>query len=128
MLGVYETVFLSLSLYSVTSKREKRELMAGLLGGAGDVAGSQNSVEIDSLARFAVEEHNKKQNALLEFGRVINAKQQVVAGTLYHITLEAKEGGNKKVYETKVWEKAWLNFKEVQEFKLVGDAPAESST
>jgi len=31
------------------------------LGGNRDVAGSQNSVEIDSLARFAVEEHNKKQ-------------------------------------------------------------------
>ncbi|TKY46629.1 Cysteine proteinase inhibitor [Spatholobus suberectus] len=97
------------------------------LGGPREVAGSQNSVEIDSLARFAVEEHNKKQNALLEFGRVINAKQQVVAGTLYTITLEAKDGGQKKVYEAKVWEKAWLNFKEVQEFKLVGDAPAESS-
>ncbi|XP_027342423.1 cysteine proteinase inhibitor-like [Abrus precatorius] len=97
------------------------------LGGARDVAGSQNSVEIDSIARFAVDDHNKKQNALLEFGRVISAKQQVVAGTMYHITLEAKDGGAKKVYETKVWEKAWLNFKEVQEFKLVGDAPAGSS-
>ncbi|XP_061365047.1 cysteine proteinase inhibitor-like [Gastrolobium bilobum] len=97
------------------------------LGGARDVAGSQNSLEIDNLARFAVEEHNKKANALLEFGRVISAKQQVVAGTLYHITLEAKDGANKKVYETKVWEKAWMNFKEVQEFKLVGDASSESS-
>ncbi|KAL2322316.1 hypothetical protein Fmac_026695 [Flemingia macrophylla] len=97
------------------------------LGGHRDVAGSQNSVEIDSLARFAVEDHNKKQNTLLEFGRVINAKQQVVSGTVYTITLEAKDGGQKKVYEAKVWEKAWLNFKEVQEFKLVGDAPAGSS-
>lgn len=67
------------------------------------------------------------QNALLEFARVISAKQQVVAGTMHHITLEAKDGGHKKVYEAKVWEKAWMNFKEVQEFKLVGDAPAESS-
>ncbi|KHN35444.1 Cysteine proteinase inhibitor [Glycine soja] len=94
------------------------------LGGNRDVTGSQNSVEIDALARFAVEEHNKKQNALLEFEKVVTAKQQVVSGTLYTITLEAKDGGQKKVYEAKVWEKAWLNFKEVQEFKLVGDAPA----
>ncbi|KAH1215840.1 Cysteine proteinase inhibitor [Glycine max] len=128
------------------------------LGGNRDVAGSQNSLEIDGLARFAVEEHNKKQpsctivkcvrdanlfkqfreivntsgfllsfhfvNALLEFEKVVSAKQQVVSGTLYTITLEAKDGGQKKVYEAKVWEKAWLNFKEVQEFKLVGDAPA----
>jgi hypothetical protein len=31
------------------------------LGGARDVPESQNSLEIDGLARFAVEEHNKKQ-------------------------------------------------------------------
>ncbi|KAL5143263.1 Cysteine proteinase inhibitor [Glycine soja] len=111
---------------SVASKRERereRERVAAL-GGNRDVAGSQNSLEIDGLARFAVEEHNKKQNALLEFEKVVSAKQQVVSGTLYTITLEAKDGGQKKVYEAKVWEKAWLNFKEVQEFKLVGDAPA----
>ena len=104
-------------------RERERERMAAL-GGNRDVAGSQNSLEIDGLARFAVEEHNKKQNALLEFEKVVSAKQQVVSGTLYTITLEAKDGGQKKVYEAKVWEKAWLNFKEVQEFKLVGDAPA----
>ena len=52
------------------------------------------------------------QNALLEFEKVVSAKQQVVSGTLYTITLEAKDGGQKKVYEAKVWEKSWLNFKE----------------
>jgi hypothetical protein len=31
------------------------------LGGARDVPESQNSLAIDGLARFAVEEHNKKQ-------------------------------------------------------------------
>ncbi|XP_054819442.1 cysteine proteinase inhibitor-like [Prosopis cineraria] len=98
------------------------------LGGISGVQGNQNSLEIDNLARFAVEEHNKKENALLEFGRVINAKQQVVAGTLYYIALEATDGGKKKVYEAKVLEKPWLNLKEVQDFKLVGDAPSVSST
>ena len=67
------------------------------------------------------------QNAVLEFRRVVSAKQQVVAGTLYHITLEATNGESKKVYETKVWEKPWMNFKEVQEFKLAGDASSGSS-
>lgn len=71
------------------------------------------------------------QNALLEFVRVLSAKKQVVSGTLYDITLEVKDGGNKKVYETKVLEKPWLNFKEVQEFKLIvntTDAPSVSRT
>ena len=97
------------------------------LGGIKNVEGSANSLEIDNLARFAVEEHNKKENTLLEFKKVVSAKQQVVAGAIYYITIEVTDGGHKKVYEAKIWEKAWQNFKEVQEFKLIGDAPADAS-
>ncbi|XP_010499025.1 PREDICTED: cysteine proteinase inhibitor 6 [Camelina sativa] len=88
-----------------------------LLGGVRDVPSNQNSGEVESLARFAVDEHNKKENALLEFARVVKAKEQVVAGTLHHLTLEILEAGEKKLYEAKVWVKPWLNFKELQEFK-----------
>ncbi|CAL5208176.1 unnamed protein product [Lathyrus oleraceus] len=95
------------------------------LGGVSEVAGTPNNLEIDSLARYAVEQHNAKHNALLEFSRVISAKHQVVSGTLHHIILEANDGGNKKVYEAKVWEKSWLNFKEVQDFKLLQDASSQ---
>ncbi|OAY57912.1 cysteine proteinase inhibitor [Manihot esculenta] len=97
------------------------------LGGIKEVEGSANSVEIDNLARFAVDDYNKKQNALLEFKRVVSTKQQVVAGTMYYITLEVADGGQTKVYEAKVWEKPWLNFKEVQEFKPIGVAPSDST-
>ncbi|EEC70385.1 hypothetical protein OsI_01337 [Oryza sativa Indica Group] len=62
------------------------------------------------------------ENALLEFVRVVEAKEQVVAGTLHHLTLEALEAGRKKVYEAKVWVKPWLDFKELQEFRNTGDA------
>ena len=62
------------------------------------------------------------QNALLEFVRVVEAKEQVVAGTVHHLTLEALEAGRKKVYEAKVWVKPWLHFKELQEFRHTGDA------
>ncbi|KAG6639921.1 hypothetical protein I3843_10G127500 [Carya illinoinensis] len=85
------------------------------------------SPEIDSLARFAVDEHNKKQNTLLGFGKVLKAKKQVVAGMNYFITLEATDGGKKKFYEAKIWEKSWENFKELVEFKLIEDAPSGSS-
>ncbi|KAL8129392.1 hypothetical protein V2J09_018547 [Rumex salicifolius] len=88
------------------------------------VDGSANNLEIESLAEFAVEDHNKKENAMLGFGKVVSAKQQVVSGTMYYITLVAKDGEKDKVYETKVWVQPWKNFKEVQEFKYVGDAPA----
>ncbi|KAG6537432.1 hypothetical protein ZIOFF_002526 [Zingiber officinale] len=51
------------------------------------------------------------QNVLLEFAHVVKAREQVVAGTLHHLMVEAVEGGEKKLYEPKVWVKPWLNFK-----------------
>ncbi|KAI3723698.1 hypothetical protein L2E82_35454 [Cichorium intybus] len=92
------------------------------LGGVREAKGMENSLEIDDLAKFAVDEHNKKQNSLLEFGKVISTKQQVVSGTVYYITLEAKDGGAKKSYEAKVWVKPWMNFKELQAFGPVDAA------
>ncbi|WOL00625.1 cysteine proteinase inhibitor 12-like [Canna indica] len=98
------------------------------LGGVRESEGSQNSVEIEDLARFAVDEHNKKENALLEFARVVKAKEQVVAGTLHHLTVEVIDAGKKKLYEAKVWVKPWLHFKELQEFNQVGDSDSVTIT
>ncbi|KAK2431395.1 hypothetical protein P8452_44590 [Trifolium repens] len=101
------------------------------LGGTTEVEYTQNNIEIDNLALFAVQEHNIKQNGVLEFVRVLSAKKQVVSGTLYDITLETKDGSKQKVYEAKILEKPWLNFKEVQEFKLISEndeAPSVSTT
>ncbi|XP_022139142.1 cysteine proteinase inhibitor 12 [Momordica charantia] len=99
-------------------------LMASTLGGVHDSQGASNSAGVEELARFAVDEHNKKENALIEFVRVAKAQEQVVAGTLHHLTLEAVDAGKKKLYEAKVWVKPWMNFKELQEFKHAGDVPA----
>ncbi|PRQ55794.1 putative Cystatin domain-containing protein [Rosa chinensis] len=95
--------------------------MAAIVGGIHESQGSENSLEIEDLARFAVQEHNTKENAVLEFVRVVKTKQQVVSGTVYYLTIEATDGGQKKLFEAKVWVKPWLNFKEVQEFKPVAD-------
>ncbi|KAG6483718.1 hypothetical protein ZIOFF_060370 [Zingiber officinale] len=62
------------------------------------------------------------KNDLLEFARVIKAREQVVAGTLHHLTVEVIDAGKKKIYEAKVWIKPWLNFKELQEFSHAGDS------
>ncbi|XP_068661048.1 cysteine proteinase inhibitor 12-like [Aristolochia californica] len=91
------------------------------LGGVRETS-VENSVDIDQLARFAVEEHNKKENALLEFARVAKAKEQLVAGTLHHLTVEAIDAGKKKLYEAKVLVKPWMDFKQLQEFKPAGDS------
>ncbi|KAG6470605.1 cysteine proteinase inhibitor 12-like [Zingiber officinale] len=97
--------------------------IASMVGDVRETEGAQNSAGIEELGRFAVDEHNKKENGLLEFARVVKAKEQVVAGTLHHLTLEVIEAGKKKLYEAKVWVKPWLHFKELQEFKHVGDSP-----
>jgi len=89
------------------------------------LAGRENNLEAIELARFAVAEHNSKTNAMLEFERLVKVRQQVVAGTMHHFTVEVKEaGGAKKLYEAKVWEKVWENFKQLQSFEPVGDAAA----
>ncbi|WOK95962.1 cysteine proteinase inhibitor [Canna indica] len=92
------------------------------VGGISNAEGASNDAEIEQLARFAVDEHNKKENALLEFGRVVKAREQVVAGTMHHLTVEAIDAGKKKIFEAKVWVKPWLNFKELQEFRHAGDS------
>ena len=68
------------------------------------------------------------QNALLEFAKVLKAKEQVVAGTIYLLTLEVIDAGKKKVYEAKVWVKPWMNFKQLQEFKQANDVPSFSQS
>ncbi|PWZ10303.1 Cystatin-1 [Zea mays] len=90
-----------------------------LVGGIQDVPGNENDLHLQELARFAVDEHNKKANALLGFEKLVKAKTQVVAGTMYYLTIEVKDGEVKKLYEAKVWEKPWENLKGLQEFKPV---------
>ncbi|PQQ12949.1 cysteine proteinase inhibitor 12 [Prunus yedoensis var. nudiflora] len=112
--------FLAFSSFAEESNPSHFQNMA-TLGGVHESHASQNSLETEDLARFAVQDHNNKENALLEFVRVVKAKEQVVAGTLHHLTIEAIDAGKKKLYEAKVWVKPWMGFKEVQEFKHAGD-------
>ncbi|XP_056861506.1 cysteine proteinase inhibitor 7 isoform X2 [Raphanus sativus] len=92
------------------------------LGAFSDSSNNQNGGgdQIEDIALFAVQEHNKRENGVLELGRVLKATEQVVAGKLYSLTLEVLEAGEKKIYEAKVWVKPWMkNFKQLQEFKSV---------
>ncbi|CAL5193277.1 unnamed protein product [Lathyrus oleraceus] len=85
--------------------------------GAGEKS-PNDFAEIESLARFAVQQHNNKENAFLEYVTVLKAKEQVVAGKVYSLTLEAVDAGKRRIYEAKIWVKPWMNFKQLQEFKL----------
>ncbi|ESR42430.1 hypothetical protein CICLE_v10013601mg, partial [Citrus x clementina] len=63
-------------------------------GGVYDYGSNQMSAKIEALVRFA--------NALLDFSRVLKAKEQVVAGKLYYITLQVIDTGKKKIYKAKI--------------------------
>ncbi|KAJ3703042.1 hypothetical protein LUZ61_006747 [Rhynchospora tenuis] len=92
-------------------------------GGIRDVAGAENDLETVNLARFAIDEHNKKSNAGLQFSRVVKVQTQVVAGTMHHLTIEAVDTSKKKsLLEAKVWEKPWENFRSLHEIKHLGDS------
>ncbi|CAL4954064.1 unnamed protein product [Urochloa decumbens] len=118
-------VLIALAVSSSRSTQEEPMADRGpLLGGITDVPQNDNDLQLQELARFAVDEHNKKANALLAYEKLVKAKTQVVAGTMYYLTVEAKDGEAKKLYEAKVWEKPWENFKELQEFKPVEESSA----
>ncbi|PQP94218.1 cysteine proteinase inhibitor 12 [Prunus yedoensis var. nudiflora] len=104
--------FLAFSSFAEESNPSHFQNMA-TPGGVHESHASENSLETEDLARFA--------NALLEFVRVVKAKEQVVAGTLHHLMIEAIDADKKKLYEAKVWVKPWMGFKEVQEFKHAGE-------
>ncbi|KAJ3669213.1 hypothetical protein LUZ60_011163 [Juncus effusus] len=95
-----------------------------IAGGITEVpAGNENDLTTVELARFALDEHKKKSNEVLEFVRVVKVKKQVVSGTMHHLTIEASdETKTMKLYEAKVWEKPWMNFKELSEMKHLGDS------
>ncbi|CAO2197252.1 unnamed protein product [Urochloa humidicola] len=118
-------VLIALAVSSSRSAQEEPMADHGpLVGGISDVPQNENDIHFQELARFAVDEHNKKANALLAYEKLVKAKTQVVAGTMYYLTVEAKDGEAKKLYEAKVWEKPWENFKELQEFKPVEESSA----
>eukprot|EP00252_Welwitschia_mirabilis_P026897 TRINITY_DN8_c0_g1_i1.p1 TRINITY_DN8_c0_g1~~TRINITY_DN8_c0_g1_i1.p1 ORF type:complete len:212 (+),score=37.70 TRINITY_DN8_c0_g1_i1:69-704(+) len=96
-------------------------LSMATLGGLREVHGFQNSRDIEDLGKFAVEQYNSKENAALSFNRVVKAQEQVVSGTMYHLTIEGNEGNEPKLYKAKVWVKPWQNHKSLEDFQ-----PAES--
>ncbi|CAD6236341.1 unnamed protein product [Miscanthus lutarioriparius] len=115
----FVAALLVLLALAVSPTRNAQEESMALAGGIKDVPANENNLHLQELARFAVDEHNKKANVLLGYEKLVKAKTQVVAGTMYYLTVEVKDGEVKKLYEAKVWEKPWENFKELQEFKPV---------
>ncbi|MBA0568937.1 hypothetical protein Golob_006403 [Gossypium lobatum] len=71
------------------------------------------------IAEFAVEEYNKQSNGSLKLVKVVKGETQVVSGTNYRLILQAKKGAVDNTYQAVVWEKLWLNLRNLTSFNLV---------
>ncbi|XP_038895826.1 cysteine proteinase inhibitor 5-like [Benincasa hispida] len=74
-----------------------------------DLVGSYEPIKniddphIQSLGKFAVDEHNKQAKTQLKFQKVISGKLQIVAGTNYELELTALEGTVSRIYGTLIF-------------------------
>ncbi|EYU35854.1 hypothetical protein MIMGU_mgv1a022613mg [Erythranthe guttata] len=59
------------------------------------------------VAKFAVAEYNKKANATLQFETIIKGKEHMVARSIYHLLISAKDSSAPKKYETAVSFISW---------------------
>ncbi|XP_021756375.1 cysteine proteinase inhibitor A-like [Chenopodium quinoa] len=75
--------------------------------------------KIQEIAAWAVEEHNKEQGTCLEYEKVLKAEQQVVAGMMYYIELEAANGCLMNKYFAKVFDQSWTQTRKLEEFKCM---------
>jgi hypothetical protein len=63
-----------------------------------------------------VSEHDKKANDRIKFTQ--GGEQQVVSGLNYRLIIDASDGSSKDAkYEAMVWEKDWVNFRQLTSFK-----------
>ncbi|CAN6248181.1 unnamed protein product [Urochloa humidicola] len=103
---------------------------AAVVGGRRDIKDVGSNKEVQSLGRFAVDEHNSRLRrnggvgtssdpvtVLLSFRAVAAAQVQVVAGEAYYLKVIARDRrGGDRPFDTVVVVKAWLKSKELVSF------------
>jgi hypothetical protein len=79
-----------------------------------------NDPHVQELGGWAVSEHDKKENDGIKFNKVVSSDVQVVAGLNYRLIIDASDGSGKDAkYEAMVWEKDWVNFRQLTSFEPV---------
>lgn len=69
--------------------------------------------------RFAVREHNKKEDTYLKFERVLEGKRQLVDGIKFELVISAKDGAASNKYQALVHYNPWLRTRELNNFKKI---------
>jgi hypothetical protein len=97
------------------------------VGARTEVRDVEGNREVQELGRYSVDEHNRRQReegdregesgGRLEFGRVVSAQRQVVAGLKYYLRVAAADD---RVFDAVVVVKPWLQSRALLRF-----APAD---
>jgi cystatin-C len=78
-----------------------------------------NDPYVIEIARFAVNEYNKREGAKLEFNKVIKGESQVVAGVNYRLDLSANNSSISNNYEAVVLDVPFKHSRNLISFKPV---------
>ncbi|KAG6533272.1 hypothetical protein ZIOFF_007138 [Zingiber officinale] len=112
---VSEITSSSLPLLSSTARHSSLLQPIGI-GGWAPIKDVEDS-HVRELGDFAVEEHNRREHDELTFDKVVRGETQVVAGINYRLVLRARDaGGSAADYQAMVWEKVWINFRQLTSF------------
>ncbi|KAH8932436.1 hypothetical protein BDL97_19G071100 [Sphagnum fallax] len=117
MLSIIMSLVLLLLLLQSSSSSSSLAAERTMVGAPKNIPNS-NSVEIRELANFAVSQYNSGKNVVhkLSFSKVVSAREQVVAGTMYYLRIVVLESSTPKLYDCKIWVKPWENFKQLESF------------
>ncbi|XP_074562765.1 cysteine proteinase inhibitor 8-like [Curcuma longa] len=104
-------------LFLAVPATARRIGIGGWVGGWAPIKDVEDS-HVRELGEFAVEEHNRREHGqVLAFDKVVRGETQVVAGINYRLVLRTREaGGSPAHYQAVVWEKVWINFKQLTSF------------
>ncbi|XP_076920635.1 cysteine proteinase inhibitor 5-like [Bidens hawaiensis] len=87
------------------------------LGGGWKPIPDVTDPKVVDIGKFAVDEHNKEDNASLKFIKVVKGETQVVAGMNYNLTIIAADGSVENNYVALVWDIPWAKFRKLVSFK-----------
>ncbi|XP_039832066.1 cysteine proteinase inhibitor 8-like [Panicum virgatum] len=87
-----------------------------LVGGWG-VIPDVDDAHVQEVGAWAVEEHVKRANDGLRFGRVVRGEEQIVAGVNYRLGIVAANlAGQNATYNAVVYEQIWTNTRRLLSF------------
>ncbi|XP_073154152.1 cysteine proteinase inhibitor 1-like [Henckelia pumila] len=71
------------------------------------------------IAKFAVKEHNKIVDSMLELVSVVHGETQVVSGINYKLLILAKDDALEGNYRVVVWDKPWTKERNLTSFEKI---------